>query len=199
MEKKYDKILKNCSKKKDTIEALFGIDKESGIIILNTITLFIINSTIVLIIALILSTDKTESLLLDVICGTLLLTLAEFIVIFAIFILFFIVEELVVDVPLLLNTKYLPISEEEIKKLPFKTQEEFFEFLYSLCRKKFCGKMWMATSKRLWIDIANTAIMYIKVNELKYSELKIPEEMKESLSWCENWNSFVEELSSEEK
>ena len=58
--------------------------------------------------------------------------------------------------------------------------------------------MWMATSKRLWFDIANTTIMYVKVHKLKYSELKIPEEMKESLSWCENWNSFVEELSSEE-
>lgn len=59
--------------------------------------------------------------------------------------------------------------------------------------------MWMPASKRLWLDIANTAIMYIKVNELKYSELKIPEEMEELLSWCGNWNSFVEELSLEER
>lgn len=198
MEKKYKEILKSCSKKKDTIEALFGIDKESVIIILSAIALFLVNGVIVFVIDSNSSTDKTASLLLNAICETLLLILVEFIVIFAIFILFFIVEELVVDVPLLLNTKYLPASEEEIKNLPFETQEEFFDFLYSLCRKKFCGKMWMATSKRLWFDIANTTIMYVKVHELKYSELKIPEEMKESLSWCEDWNSFVEELNSEE-
>ena len=28
MEKKYDKILKSCSKKKSTIEVVFGIDKK---------------------------------------------------------------------------------------------------------------------------------------------------------------------------
>ena len=109
------------------------------------------------------------------------------------------VLNLAIEVPLLLNTKYLPTSEEEIKMLPFETQEEFFDFLYSLCGKKFCGEIWMPKLNRLWFDIANTAIMYVKVHGLKYSELKIPEEMKELLSQCKNWNSFMKELSSEER
>ena len=56
----------------------------------------------------------------------------------------------------------------------------------------------MLESKRLRLDIVNTAIMYIKVHGLKYSELKIPEEMEGLLSQCENWHSFTEELSLEE-
>ncbi len=199
MEKKYKEILKNCSKKKDTMEALFGIGKKEAriILILTTliIGLFLINWVIITATKFNFTGRPTLSSI-DIFSETCLLVLLEL----AIFlILFLIVLELVVLVPLLLNTKYLPASEEEIKNLPFETQEEFFDFLYSLCRKKFCGEMWMATSKRLWFDIADTVIMYIKVHGLKYSELKIPEEMEEPLSWCENWNSFVEELNLEEK
>lgn len=199
MEKKYKEILKNCSKKKSTIEALFGIDKKEARIILISITLiiglFLINWVIIAAINFNFTGRPTLSFV-DISGESLLLVLLEL----AIFlILFLIVLELVVGVPLLLNTKYLPASEEEIKNLPFETQEEFFDFLYSLCRKKFCGKMWVPELYELWFDIANTAIMYVKVHGLKYSELKIPEEMKELLSRCKNWNSFVEELSSEER
>ena len=198
MEKKYKKILKSCSKKKSTMKALFGVDKGTVILTLKLIVIIIIlllfNWPIIT--ASLVSTGEPALTALTFIAMfliNLLLTLMELVI------LFFIGFKLVVEVPLLLNTKYLPASEEEIKNLPFETQEEFFDFLYSLCRKKFCGKMWMATSKRLWFDIADTVIMYIKVHGLKYSELKIPEEMKKSLSWCENWNSFVEELNLEEK
>lgn len=199
MEKKYKEILKNCSKKKGIIEALFGIDKkEARSILISTtliIGLFLINWVIIEAINFNF-TNRPTLPFVDISGASLILVLLEL----AIFsILFLTILELVVIVPLLLNTKYLPASEEEIKNLPFETQEGFFNFLYSLCRKKFCGEIWVPELDRLWFDIANTAIMYIKVHGLKYSELKIPEEMKELLSRCKNWNSFVKELNLEEK
>ncbi len=198
MEKKYKEILKSCSKKKSTMEALFGINKGTVMFTLKliavTIVLFLLDWAIIN--AILVSAGEPTLSFVDIFGVSIILVLLEL----AIFlILFLIVLELVVIVPLLLNTKYLPASEEEIKNLPFETQEEFFDFLYSLCRKKFCGEIWVPELYKLWFDIANTAIMYIKVHELKYSELKISEEMKGLLSQCKNWNSFMEELNLEEK
>lgn len=194
MEKKYKEILKNCSKKKDTIEALFGINKGTVMLALKLIAVIIVLFLLdwAIIDAILVSAGEPALSFIGMFFVNFYLALMELVI------LFFIGFKFVVEVPLLLNTKYLPASEEEIKKLPFKTQEEFFDFLYSLCRKKFCGEMWVLESKRLRLDIVNTAITYIKVHGLKYSELKIPEEMEGLLSQCENWHSFTEELSLEE-
>lgn len=71
-----------------------------------------------------------------------------------------ITEFLVVEVPVIWNSRYLPLTQEEFDNLPYKTDTEFYEFLEYCCSKKFFKQKIYVT--KVYPDIEKMLNMYNK-------------------------------------
>lgn len=164
MNKNYKKILKSASKKKSALEALFNVTwTEFGfctLLLVGFCGLSCLNYFWV-------RTWDCEIIKsnIDYIFIGILLTIFEIPALFLLYILFeSAIEYLYIDIPLMLNRRYIPFTEEEIKKLPFKTDSEFIDFIKSLCCKKNIFKNDVyARSNNLFKDITIMFTTYIKI------------------------------------
>lgn len=76
-----------------------------------------------------------------------------------------ITEFLVVKVPVIWNSRYLPLTQEEFDKLPYKTDEEFYQFLEYCCSRKFLKQRTYVL--KVYPDIEKLLSMYNKSKGIK--------------------------------
>lgn len=96
------------------------------------------------------------------ICYSIIISVVLFI---SIGLIVVITEFLVVKVPVIWNSRYLPLTQEEFDKLPYKTDEEFYQFLEYCCSKKFFKQRTYVF--QVYPDIEKLLSMYNKSKGIK--------------------------------
>lgn len=197
MKNNYKKILKKNAKKQSTGEALFGIYWEDIKMVCIASIVFILGYGFnMYALNLIDICGKSTTSVLIV---SFMLTIIEILILYCIgLILYGAYEWLFITMPVLLQRRYLPLTIEEIKALPFKTNEEFYDFLFHICSRKNIFTKERQFVKGIRVDAIQMLNLYNNINEQDafYLDESIPRELSVFLNI--KTKSFVKSISTKE-
>lgn len=177
----YKKILKSNSKKRTSLEAILNCGWDEIFAGLFLLLWYIANyivcgcfiyseqkSAMEFIMLTAFTSIFSSIITFITVCGILIFA-------YGIFALFY------AEIPLRLNRRYLPLTMEEMKNLPFKTDEEVYDFALCICSKKvFKNRIFV---KGMRDDVAEFLELYCDTFEKSFDDLwkEMPEELQEYL------------------